>query len=143
MLKIIKDYTKNNFFNKIFCCSDDESFINDMKNLYPNKIISYDQIRKNFRYGQKYSEENKDNNTYACFIDMVGLSKCGTVIKNSSALSAFSKIINPSLNIFTVSAMKQKWFPTGVIKVYKTKSNKIKKILARTMKRDCYNLNID
>lgn len=74
---------------------------------------------------------------------MVGLSKCGTVIKNSSALSAFSKIINPSLNIFTVSAMKQKWFPTGVIKVYKTKSNKIKKILARTMKGDCYNLNID
>ena len=32
---------------------------------------------------------------------------------------------------------------TGVIKVYKTKSNKIKKILDRTMKGDCYILNLD
>ena len=144
MLSIIKDYIENNNIEQIFCCSDEQSFINEIKILYPNKLIEYKQSRSDtslnygfFRNGQNSS--NMDNLTYSCLIDMLALSKCKTIIKTSSALSSFSKIINPSLNLYTVSAMKQPWFPTAVADRYESKSEKIIKILNRTMINDCYN----
>jgi hypothetical protein len=37
---------------------------------------------------------------------MLCLSKCKTVLKNSSALSSFAKVINPSLNIYRINSYK-------------------------------------
>jgi hypothetical protein len=70
---------------------------------------------------------------------MLALSKCNKIIKTSSALSAFSKIINPSTKLYTVSAMKKPWFPSVIAEKYETNSEEIKKILKRTMKNDYYN----
>lgn len=39
-------------------------------------------------------------------IDMLSLSKCKTVIKVSSVLSAFSKLINSELEIYRVNGSK-------------------------------------
>lgn len=72
---------------------------------------------------------------------MLALSKCKVVIKSSSSLSTFSKIINPSLKLYTVSAMKKNWFPHSYVEEYKTNNNNnIKKILERTMKDHYYNI---
>ena len=146
MILIVKDYMENHDIEQIFCCSDEQSFIDEIKMLYPNKIIEYKQPRSNksgrfgfFRNGQYSSDTDMDNLTYSCIIDMLALSKCGTVIKTSSALSAFSKILNPSLKLYTVSAMKQSWFPTAAIDRYSSESEEINKILRRTMINDCYN----
>ena len=147
LLLIIQDYMKNNEVEKIFCCSDEEDFIDKIKILYPNKLIEYKQIRSNnsnnfgfFRNGHRSSSNKKDSLTISCLVDMLALSKCNTVIKTSSALSSFSKIINPSLNLYTVSAMRQPWFPTGTVKCYESDSDIINKILERTMKGDRFNL---
>ncbi len=144
MVLIVTDYIKNNDVEKIFCCSDEQVFINEVTRLFPNKVIQYKQLRSPeavnyglFRYGQ--NNVNKDFLTNACIIDMLALSKCKTVIKSSSALSCFSKILNPSLQLYTVSAMKYPWFPTCVVNKYETSSEIIKKILNRTMKDDCFN----
>ena len=100
MILIIQDYIKNNDVEQIFCCSDEQSFIDEIKILYPNKLIEYIQSRSNhslnygfFRNGQNNS--NQDNLTYSCIIDMLALSKCSTIIKTSSALSCFSKNSEP------------------------------------------------
>jgi len=66
------------------------------------------------------------------------LSKCKTVIKSSSALSAFSKIINPSLDLYTINAARCRWFPAAMVKPYVSKTDKINKILSRTMKNHQY-----
>lgn len=144
MISIVKDYIENNDIAQIFCCSDEQSFITEIKTLYPNKLIEYKQVRSDnslnygfFRNGQTSS--NKDNLTNSCIIDMLALSKCSTIIKTSSALSSFSKILNPSLKLYTVSAMKQSWFPAAVAEQYETESEEIIKVLKRTMKDDCYN----
>ena len=60
-------------------------------------------------------------------IDMLCLSKCKEVIKVSSALSAFSKIINPNLKIFRVNALKMfadiPYFPDAYIPLLDKDSN--------------------
>ena len=141
ILLIVIDYIKNNDVEKIFCCSDEQEFIYGMTKLFPNKVIEYKQLRSKeavnyglFRYGQ--NNVNKDFLTNACIIDMLALSKCKTVIKSSSALSCFSKILNPSLQLYTVSAMKQPWFPACLADKYETSSEIIQNILNRTMKDD-------
>ena len=132
MISIVKDYMENNDIEQIFCCSDEQSFINEIMILYPNKVIEYKQSRSNissnygfFRKGQYSSNMDMDNLTYSCIIDMLALSKCTTIIKTSSALSSFSKILNPYLKLYTVSAMKQPWFPTAVAERYKSESEEI------------------
>ena len=144
MLLIIKDYFKNNTVDKIYCCSDEQSFIDKMLLEYPDKIIVYNQLRSDnsnnygfFRIGKNHP--NRDDLTNASIIDMLALSKCKTVIKSSSALSSFSKIINPYINLYTVCAMKCGWFPAAVAEKYKTDSEDIQNILKRTMKGDTYN----
>lgn len=146
MLLIVKDYIENNEIEKIFCCSDEQAFINEIKIEYPNKVIEYNQTRSNnssnfgfFRKGANSSYVDRDNLTYSSIIDMLALSKCKTIIKTSSALSAFSKIINPNIKLYTVSAMKMPWFPAAVAEKYTSNSEEIKKILKRTMINDCYN----
>ena len=70
---------------------------------------------------------------------MLLLSQCNTIIKTSSALSCFSKIINPSVNLYCTSAMKQKWFPAGLVKPYNSECKIIQKILQKTMVGHVYN----
>ncbi len=70
---------------------------------------------------------------------MLLLSKCNTIIKTSSALSCFSKIINPNINLYCTSAMKQKWFTAGLVKPYNSESKIIQKILQKTMVGHVYN----
>ena len=148
MLLVINDYLSNNNIDSIFCCSDEQIFINKLKEKFKkHKIIEYNQFRNNidnnnyglFRHGENMHETDRNELTNASIIDMLALSKCNTVIKSSSALSTFSKIINPSLKLYTVSAMKKDWFPHSYVEEYKTNNINIKNILERTMKDHYYN----
>jgi len=148
VILIIKDFLQNTTkeYKAIYCCSDESSFIANMKNNFTNmQIIQYDQIRATedltnalFRYGSCVEKNLQDNMTIAALVDMLSLSKCHTVIKTSSALSAFSKIMNPTLQVYTVSAMKERWFPAGLVPAYKSKSAVINKILQRTLQGHVY-----
>src|SRR3979411_1783507 len=66
-------------------------------------------------------------------LDCVFLSRCGAVLLTQSALSAFSKLINPDLEIYRVAASKlfhnTPYFPVAYIPVYKSKSSKIAAIV--------------
>jgi hypothetical protein len=133
---IIDDFLhKNKEIKDIYSCSDEESFIDNIRKRYPShNIIQYNQTRAYFRIGKDIEKANQEKMTIAAIIDMLALSKCQTVIKTSSALSAFSKIINPNLKLYTVSAMKQKWFPAGLVEPYRTNSDTVNKILKISLK---------
>lgn len=143
---IIDDYlNKHKEFKNIFCASDEASFLDAIKKKYSNlNIIEYKQKRSDsgeaLHLMKVTDETERHERTIAALVDMVALSRCHTILKVSSALSAFSKILNPNVSIYTVSAMKQPWFPTGVVKSYKTASPIISMILSRTMQGDCYNM---
>ena len=138
---IIEDFLKNNQdIKNIYCCSDEQQFVDKVASRFNTyTIIQYDQNRSQqgtyafFREGEYVNKEMQDSMTIAALVDMISLSKCHTVLKTSSALSAFSKIINPQLNLYAISAMKQRWFPTGVVEGYQSNSQEVNKILNRTM----------
>jgi len=138
---LVNDFlAKHSEITTIYCCSDEEIFIDNIRNTFKNlDIVQYNQTRSAntnqafFRNGYIVDKNIKDNLTISAFVDMVALSKCKYVIKTSSALSSFSKIIQPNLQIYSVSAMKQPWFPTATIPVYQTDSKEASHILIRTL----------
>jgi hypothetical protein len=76
---------------------------------------------RNFKSKNLYWRNNPDilQNGKEAMIDMLCLSKCKMVLKTSSALSSFSKIINPDLKIYRVNACKMfadiPYFPDAYI----------------------------
>lgn len=139
-ITIIKDYLKNsNNVKNVYCCSDEASFITRIKTEFVDlNIIDYNQKRSENKYhslheGCLNTDIDKFNHTFATFIDVFALSKCNTVLKTSSAMSSFSKILNPDLNLITCCAMKQRWFPTGVVEAYQSSNEVVNNILKRTM----------
>jgi len=151
-ITIIKDYLLNNkFVENIYCCSDEETFISKIKTEFSHlNIFYYDQLRCNNTSNPLYKEclNNQEySNTFifkfnhctAAIVDAAALSKCHTVLKTNSALSAFSKIINPNLNLITCCAVKQPLFPTGVVRGYQSSNPEVNEILKRTMDGHCFN----
>lgn len=65
------------------------------------------------------NNENTLKNGIEAMVDMVCLSKCKVVLKGSSALSSFSKVINPDLTIYRLNALKMfvdiPYFPDAYI----------------------------
>jgi len=51
-------------------------------------------------------------------MDTLVLSRCDIVLKTASQLSAWSKIFNPSLQIFRVNAFYQSWFLDAALPLY-------------------------
>jgi len=143
---IMDDFLENNkHIHNIYCCSDEQAIIDKIIEKYSNmSIYNYNQKRSDtdteafFRKGQNVDKIEQHSMTIAALVDMIALSKCNTILKTSSALSAFSKIINPDLNLYAMSAMKQPWFPTGVVKSYTSSSAKVNEILSRTMQGHVY-----
>ena len=146
MAVVVRDYLKNNNVEQIFCCSDEQSFVDGIKRAHPDKVVALPQFRsKNatngglHHQGQSGSPSFREHLTMGCLADVLALAKCDTVIKTSSAMSSFARILNPSLKLYTVSAMKQPWFPAAVADQYPTTSPAVSAILRRTMRGDSYN----
>jgi hypothetical protein len=126
----------------IYCCSDEYSFVTNLKAYLPHdvQVIEYIRVQTadniplhRLTADAHIQKRIKDELTISAFVDMLALSRCHSVLKTNSALSAFSKIINPELQLYTASAMKEKWFPTGVVRPYVTNTKEINHILNRTM----------
>lgn len=143
---VVCDYLTNNLvISSIFCCSDEEEFI-QLLHTDPYiksrgiQVIQYHQPRSKdkiqygfFRVGAKLPDKSRELLTLASMVDMLSLSRCGVVLKTSSALSSFSKIINPAQKAYTVSAMKQRWFPAGVVPPYQSNNPTVQQLLHRTL----------
>lgn len=141
-LIILKDFLDNSNvnFKNIFVCSDEKGFVEKILESYPNiNILQYKQDRAEEGTEEGFFRDcsnikKQQDMKLAAIMDCYLLSKCHSILKCSSALSSFSKILNPKLKAYQVSAMKIKWFPAGYIPGYIGHSEDSKKILNRTLK---------
>ena len=92
-LIILNEYINKNNIKNIFLASDENDVIEILKNKYPNIILKSSRDFKGNLFW-KYNKDKQLNAKYA-MIDMLCLSKCKEVLKVSSSLSSFAKIINP------------------------------------------------
>jgi hypothetical protein len=142
-IEIVLDFLVHNKDIKyIYCCSDEQSFVKNLRAVLPRNIGVIEYIREQtvenvalhrLTASDQFDKQLKYDLTLSAFVDMLALSRCSIVLKTNSALSAFSKIINPDLQVYTANAMKERWFPTGVVRPYKTNTKKINHILNKTM----------
>jgi hypothetical protein len=114
---IIDSYINKNNIVRIFLATDESDILNYFKSKYNNiHFLSSRDFNTNLFWR---NNNNVENNSKEAMIDMLCLSKCDTVLKVSSALSSFSKLINPNLKIFRLNALKMftdiPYFPDAYI----------------------------
>jgi hypothetical protein len=122
---IMDSYLKNNtHLTNIFIATDEKNVVEYLKNKY--SYITFITSR-NFDKNLFWRNNDVISNGQEAMIDMLCLSKCKTVLKVSSALSAFSKLINPKLNIFRLNASKMfadiPYFPDAYIPLLEKNEN--------------------
>src|SRR5262249_28625158 len=90
----------------------------------------------NFHY-DLCSIEKLGEKTDSAVRDCYALSKCSVVLVTSSAISAFSKILNPELEIYRIAASKYfagiPYFPVAYIPIYVAKNPELAKLISKLM----------
>jgi hypothetical protein len=122
---IIDSYIKTHHIKNIFIATDENDvfdyFVNKYKDINFKSSRSFD--------GNLFWRNNEDPqlNAKMAMIDMLCLSKCETVLKVSSALSSFSKIVNPLLKIYRLNGLKMchdiPYFPDAYIPLLPLNNN--------------------
>ena len=131
---ILESYLAKNKTSKIFLATDEAELYCYLKNTYTDiKIISSRDFENNLFWR---NPADKQLNATQAMVDMLCLSKCSVVLKVSSALSAFAKIINPDLKIYRLNAVKMfsdiPYFPDAYIPLL-TKDSEYKKDCNQTL----------
>ena len=106
--------TKN--LKKIYLATDSLPIYTEFNkkfNLIPIISLNIKRCSTDIRFFEVY--ENQKENASNAMIDSLALSKCTTVISTNSALSAWSKIFNPKLDIVRLNDFPQNWFPIHYI----------------------------
>jgi hypothetical protein len=118
----------------IFVASDEAAFVENIARL--RKIVQVPQARSGdgSPLWNHHSPEQNQNVAKDAILDCLLLSRCEYVLKNMSALSAWSKIFNPGLKAFSIAASKKPWFPVGYIPPYVGANPFVRTILERIQK---------
>lgn len=123
---IIDSFLKNNtHITSVFLATDEKHMLDYLKPKYINITFITSRNFNNNLFWR--NNENVICNGKEAMIDMLCLSKCKIVLKVSSALSAFSKLINPNLNIYRLNALKMfvdiPYFPDAYIPLLEKNEN--------------------
>lgn len=139
---LAKDFMATEKFSTLFVCSDEVHFTQRIRTFFPNtELLVLEQLRSNDMLplhlkGAQSTDDVRRELMLNALRDVIALSKCSVVLKCSSALSAWAKIINPACRVLQVSAMKQPWFPSGAIPPYTPRTHLAKSIMNRSMRHD-------
>ena len=121
----------------VFLASDEESFIDKATKYLPVPTISFTHQRvanKSLRSllginnRKPFHGHKKKYNTQIgreAIIDSLLLSRCCCLLKCQSALSGWSKVWNPNLEVYRIAAFKHDWFTEAFIPLYKTKNDEL------------------
>jgi hypothetical protein len=137
-LAIIRQFCRERpEFRRIFLATDDSKFYEFLKSKISLEIINLGGVGFHKDQGAPELIEAKVDRA---MLDCVLLSRCGTVLLTSSALSSFAKVINPDLEIYRVAASKlfhnTPYFPVAYVPVYKSTSPDVAGLVDRLMADD-------
>ena len=138
----------NKDIKNIFLATDENDMLNYLKNKYEHINVKTSRDLNHNLFWK--NNNNIIKNGEEAMIDMLCLSKCKVVLKVSSALSSFSKLINPNLEIYRLNALKMftdiPYFPDAYIpllKINKTFTDECNSILNKIQKDDWSKMNFD
>ncbi|MGQ9556016.1 MAG: hypothetical protein ACUVWR_18090 [Anaerolineae bacterium] len=122
--------------NAIFLATDDAHFL-DAASRLPH-VRYYSQERSADGRPLWNAHGNSRNRALAkeAIVDCLTLARCRYALKCMSQLSAFSKVINPDLEIYRVSACKLGWFPEAYVPLYRASSKAARALLAALQQDD-------
>ena len=120
---------------RLFVATDDAAFLEAVRNRFARLPVATSGVAS-FHKGARGSPSNADH----ALLDCVLLSRCRWVLKTSSALSAFAKVLNPDLAIFRVAASKlfdvMPYFPVAYIPRWSSSDPECARILERLLQDD-------
>lgn len=119
----------------VFLATDDPAALQGVEQgLAGRRVINLGPV--SFHKGPRHDPDRADR----ALLDCVLLSRCAAVLKCSSALSGFAKVLNPSLACFRVSASKMfgdvPYFPDAHVPRLQLKDAAAQAILARQFQGD-------
>lgn len=137
-LVIIKDFlSRRPDLRRIFLATDDRAFHDYLCSNTSLDVLYLGHVPFHKLSG---NDDQRHGKADRALLDCLLLSRCRAVLKTCSALSAFSKILEPRLEIYRCSACKKytdiPYVPVAYIEPYTTDSAAVLSILARLMKDD-------
>lgn len=135
-ITLVKDFLKNHSkIFSVFIATDEISFVKKFREEIPSiRIINLGEVE--FHLNLSASSIKGDRALLDCLL----LSRCKYVINTSSALSAFSKVLNPDLECYRVAASKlfgeMPYFPIAYIPKLTSNNLECQKILTRLFEED-------
>lgn len=138
-LTLVRDYLASAPpFDVIFAATDEFSFIDKLRGTVNLPVINLGEVEFHKAANQTTPLSEK---TDRAVLDCVLLSRCSCVIQTCSALSSFTKILNPELEIYRTSASKlfelnMPYFPVAYIPVLPVSSCESQAVLDVTMVAD-------
>jgi hypothetical protein len=135
-LELIADFLETHKdVEKMFVATDDPTFIGAVGCRFPS--IPLLTTGPGISHKEAAGREGKADHAV---LDCVLLARCRWVLKTSSALPAFAKVLNPDLEIYRVAASKlfdsMPYFPVAYIPILKTTNPRCLEILERLLKDD-------
>lgn len=125
-------------FDVIFAATDEFSFVNKLRAAVNLPVINLGEVGFHKALNQATPRKEK---TDRALLDCVLLSRCRCVIETSSALPSFTKILNPSIEIYRTAASKlfrvnMPYFPGAYIPILPVSSPESRSILDATLVSD-------
>ncbi|MEP7321703.1 MAG: hypothetical protein ABI761_07280 [Saprospiraceae bacterium] len=115
---IFDSFIKKHPFKIIFLATDENDVYTYLVSKYPDIKIKHSRTFDGQTIFWKIKPDSVQNAKEA-MVDMLCLSKCKMVLKVSSALSSFAKLVNPDLEIYRLNALKMfndiPYFPDAYI----------------------------
>jgi hypothetical protein len=131
MIVLIKDFVaRHPEVSVLFLATDEYSFVEMARQSFPEvPVVNLGEVAFH------KSTANQPDKAERAMLDSVLLSRCGYVLKCSSALSGFAKILNPKLKCYRVAASKMfgeiPYYPDAYIPRLQTPDPRCQLILAR------------
>lgn len=128
---------------QVFVATDDAHFADYLATVIDRPIVSLGTVafhKAEEMAGRPTPDKDALGKADRALLDCVLLSRCAAVLKTSSALSGFAKILRPDLEIYRCAASKLfsdiPYFPVAYIPPYRTDDPAVSAIIARLMAGD-------
>ena len=122
-------------FDVIFAATDEFSFVDKLRAAVDLPVINLGEVGFHKALNQTIPPTEKSDRAV---LDCVLLSRCSCVIQTCSALSSFTKILNPDIEIYRTAASKlfavnMPYFPVAYIPILPVSSREARAILDATL----------
>lgn len=134
----MEDMCQRFSFEGVFICSDSSAFIDQMGDSFHGiPVMSIKQERSSDERSLHMDlipddDTKKFEMALVAMADTIALSQCGHVLKCSSALSAWAKVLQPRCQLHQVAVTRHPWFPVSVVPMYQPASAAAKKAMGRS-----------